>query len=197
MPRPKLHQREDTLKRALSFFWKNGFSGGSTRDLGQALGLHPGSIYSSFGSKEKLYLEAIELYARDFKEAFDSCFEGREFFSGLSQFLSLLVSDSEHPCTCFLAKTYSSQLNEEQALADKARELVTEFRHSIATRIAEAQSRGELSKEADPEALATVVQTQIMGLRTLADSSPGVEVLERAVEEVVKMLKGAAGTRPF
>ena len=192
MARPKLHQREETLKKALSFFWKNGFSGGSTRELGQALGLHPGSIYSSFGSKEKLYLEAIELYVREFEGVFVACFEGRDFFGGLTEFLSHLVSDSGHPCTCFLAKTYSSQLNNEQILADRAKELVAEFRRSIAAQIIEAQSKGELSTELDPEAFASVVQTQIMGLRTLADSAPGDEVLKRAVKDVVKLLEQGA-----
>lgn len=192
MARPKLHKREETLKKALSFFWKNGFSGGSTRELGQALEMHPGSLYSTFGSKEKLYLEAIELYGQQSEEAFKSCFEDTNFFVGLSRYLNRLVASDDHPSTCFLAKTYSSQLSADRELAEKARELVTGYRRFISRRIAQAQDNGELKPEVDPDAFASVVQTQIMGLRTLADSAPGTEVMQRAVSDVVGILKSAA-----
>ncbi len=192
MPRPKLHNREETLKKALSFFWKNGFSGGSTRELGQALGMHPGSIYSSFGSKEKLYLEAIELYGRQSREVFEECLEGVDFYSGFEDFLGRLVSDGEHPCTCFLAKTFSSRLTDDAALVEKARELVTGFRAHIASRITRAKEEGDLSTEVDPDAFATVIQAQIMGLRNLADSAPGEDVLNGAVKDVVAILVKAS-----
>ncbi len=189
MARPKLEEREETLRKALSFFWKHGYSGGSTRDLGRALGMHPGSIYSSFESKEKLYLEAIDLYGRQMRERFDACLEGTDFFSGLTEFLNGVVSRVEHPCTCFLSKTFSSRLSSDQLMTERARELVNDFRSHIATHISRAQERGGLSAEVDPGAFSALIQAQIMGLSSLADSEPGEEVLQKAVNNVVEMLR--------
>lgn len=45
-------------------FWRKGFAATSMNDLCDAMGVRSPSLYAAFGSKEALYLEAIEHYAR-------------------------------------------------------------------------------------------------------------------------------------
>ena len=189
MARPKLHKREDTLRRALSFFWKNGFSGSSTRELGQALEMHPGSIYSAFGSKEQLYSEVIQFYAQESGKAFDAHLQDSNFFTGLQLYLQEIVLSDQHPCTCFLAKTFSSQLECHQDLVAKSREFMSLFRTDLKSRLERAQREGEIKADIDLDAFASLLQTQIMGLRCLADSTSDHDIVQDTITSVIDLLK--------
>lgn len=59
---PRKISREDSLDRAVTLFWDNGFRGTSMDMLTSALGVEKPSIYSNFGSKKDLYLEALDHY---------------------------------------------------------------------------------------------------------------------------------------
>lgn len=59
---PRKISREESLDRAITLFWDNGFRGTSMDMLTSALGVEKPSIYSNFGSKKDLYLEALDHY---------------------------------------------------------------------------------------------------------------------------------------
>lgn len=44
-------------------FWERGYEAASIADLTTAMGITPPSLYTAFGDKERLFLEAIERYA--------------------------------------------------------------------------------------------------------------------------------------
>ena len=44
-------------------FWRKGFLATSMHDLCDAMGIRSPSLYAAFGSKEKVYMEAIALYS--------------------------------------------------------------------------------------------------------------------------------------
>jgi AcrR family transcriptional regulator len=46
-------------------FWRKGFAAASMNDLCDAMGIRSPSLYAAFGSKEALYLEAIDRYVRN------------------------------------------------------------------------------------------------------------------------------------
>lgn len=189
MARPKLHKRDETLKKAADFFWKNGFSGGSTRELGQALDMHPGSIYSAFGSKEGLCLEALDFYGQQSHQKFVAHMDESGFFEGLRGFLRDLVSEHENPSTCFVVKTLSSKLECEQNLVCRAKQLLAQFREEMRDRIVAAQATGEIAAEVDPSAFAALVQVQLMGVRSLADATSGSLDMAQVVDDAVELLR--------
>ena len=49
-------------------FWRKGFAATSMNDLCDAMDVRSPSLYAAFGSKEALYLEAIEHYVRDLSD---------------------------------------------------------------------------------------------------------------------------------
>jgi len=55
-------EREEALDRALTLFWDRGYRGTSMDMLTSTLGVEKPSVYASFGSKQKLYLEALLQY---------------------------------------------------------------------------------------------------------------------------------------
>jgi AcrR family transcriptional regulator len=62
--RPREFDRDAALEAAMFLFWRKGFAATSMNDLCDAMGVRSPSLYAAFGSKEALYLEAIEHYVR-------------------------------------------------------------------------------------------------------------------------------------
>src|SRR5258708_25096174 len=62
--RPREFDRDAALEAATLLFWRKGFGATSMSDLCDAMGVRAPSLYAAFESKEALYLEAIEHYAR-------------------------------------------------------------------------------------------------------------------------------------
>jgi AcrR family transcriptional regulator len=60
--RPREFDRAAALDAAMLVFWRKGFAAASMNDLCDAMGIRSPSLYAAFGSKEALYLEAIEHY---------------------------------------------------------------------------------------------------------------------------------------
>ncbi|MEE3245254.1 MAG: helix-turn-helix domain-containing protein, partial [Bacteroidota bacterium] len=59
MARLKQYNEEDVLFKAMNLFWKNGFEATSVKMLESELGINKFSIYSSFGSKNGLFLSSL------------------------------------------------------------------------------------------------------------------------------------------
>jgi AcrR family transcriptional regulator len=60
--RPREFDREAALHAAMLVFWQKGFLATSMTDLCEAMGIRSPSLYAAFGSKEELYVEAVERY---------------------------------------------------------------------------------------------------------------------------------------
>lgn len=58
--RPRIHSDDEILEAALEAFAVHGFDGTSLRSLNAGLGLSHGTINQRFGTKEQLYLEAVD-----------------------------------------------------------------------------------------------------------------------------------------
>jgi AcrR family transcriptional regulator len=62
--RPLSFDREAVLDKAMHVFWEHGYEAASIADLTAAMGITPPSLYTAFGDKEHLFLEAIEAYGK-------------------------------------------------------------------------------------------------------------------------------------
>lgn len=62
MPRPREFDPESALESAMQVFWNKGFEATSLADLTEAMGISRSSLYDTFGSKQDLYLAALDHY---------------------------------------------------------------------------------------------------------------------------------------
>ena len=169
------YDREEVLQQALELFWDKGFQGTSMKDLGAALRMHPGSIYSAFGSKEKLFEEALERYAATSLEGLKQRLADA---SGPLQGLVEYVQSLRHLCreepparACMLVKTVLETPDDDPVLRRTAEALLAKMEASFAQAFAQAQARGEIPGDADTDRLASWLQMQIFGLRAYAQRS--------------------------
>ncbi len=62
--RPLSFDRQAALEKAMHVFWERGYEAASIADLTAVMGITPPSLYTAFGDKEHLFLEAIEAYGK-------------------------------------------------------------------------------------------------------------------------------------
>ncbi|MHA0289879.1 TetR/AcrR family transcriptional regulator [Mycobacterium sp. C3-094] len=60
--RPRAFDENDALDAAIDVFWRLGYEGASLTELTQAMGINKPSLYAAYGSKEGLFLRALERY---------------------------------------------------------------------------------------------------------------------------------------
>lgn len=63
--RPLSFDRDAALRQAMLTFWRHGYETTSVADLTAAMGISAPSLYTAFGDKKQLFLEAVRLYAGD------------------------------------------------------------------------------------------------------------------------------------
>ncbi len=62
MGRTRAYDEEQALSAAMQLFWRQGYRATSIKDLEQATGLKPGSLYHAFGNKRALFLRVLDHY---------------------------------------------------------------------------------------------------------------------------------------
>jgi AcrR family transcriptional regulator len=86
--RPRGFDRDAALEAAMLVFWRKGFAATSMSDLCDAMGISSPSLYAAFGSKEALYLEAVEYYAQTIgPPVWDKLAEGATARAGIENLL--------------------------------------------------------------------------------------------------------------
>lgn len=154
--------RDEVIDKSTRLFWQNGYSASSMQQVVKTTGLKPGSIYLAFGSKEGLFRESLENYAKhsikrisEFIDASDSVRKG------ICQFLTYIVNEAsnETHCSCFLVKTQLELVSEGGELYKFASEKLSDI---------EDMFYSYLSKEYDENVArnkAASIMLHIYGLR--------------------------------
>ncbi|MDV6316727.1 helix-turn-helix domain-containing protein [Idiomarina sp. HP20-50] len=189
MPRtPKFH-RETALNNALKLFWRKGYHATSMKDIEEEMDMRPGSIYAAFGNKESLFKETLEEYsvlaANDFKQTLA---QKSSVLQGLSLYLrnlAVMNATCEPTKACMLVKTLLEFTPEDKAFSDPARSYLEEFEQLFTETFELAQQRGEIGRSQSPERLARVLQTNIIGLRTMVRRGLTQSQLESLADDIV------------
>ncbi len=193
MGRQQRHDRTETIEKAMTLFWRNGYSGTSMRDLEDCLDMRPGSIYANFGNKEHLYMETLDHYADQNFTLFQQYMENEDsFISGLGRFIAQLIFSLENPCTCMLAKTLADDRQDTKQLREKAVIMLSSFEDSLVAEIDKAKANGEFNVNCNARALARYIQMQILGLRFYAGLQKSRSPLNDLLNDTLESIKNKA-----
>lgn len=66
--RPRAFDEDQALDGAIEVFWRLGYEGASLAELTEVMGINKPSLYAVFGSKEELFVRALERYRRTYHE---------------------------------------------------------------------------------------------------------------------------------
>jgi len=173
MSRSAIYNRQESLERALQLFWQKGFHATSLKDLEKALDMRPGSIYAAFGSKDGLFQEALDYYARLAMTELERTLSKypNSPLTGLAVYLRQLggIIDKKLPSrACMLVKSLFELGAREQSALQKVEAMLAGMEAQFIDCFTEAQRIGELDSELDSVRLARRLQAEIMGLRAFA-----------------------------
>ena len=131
MARRKEYIEEEVIEKAMVLFWRNGYEGTSVRMLEKAMGINQFSIYSSFGSKQGLFLKSINCYEEYLQEMIGKLRNSTNGVEGIKTFFydSIKPSgDCNTPKGCFVTNTLNEFANSEEKLI---KEQVVKFTTAI------------------------------------------------------------------
>jgi AcrR family transcriptional regulator len=169
--RPLSFDREAALEQAMLAFWRHGYETTSISDLTQAMNVTPPSLYTAFGDKKRLFLEAVQRYAgdpEDVRRMIDDAPTALDAARSLLAGAAASFTGDSTPPGCLLASATASgsaaSADVQAVVADIRRTVTGHLRDRIARDIAD----GRLCGDTDAEALAGLVMTVMQGLSVMA-----------------------------
>ncbi len=169
--RPLSFDREEALRQAMLTFWHYGYETASVADLTAAMGISAPSLYTAFGDKKQLFLEAVRLYAGDPEDAgrrIDDAPSAYDAARALMSVAATAYTGKATPKGCLLASATASgsaaSADVQAAVADVRRGIEKRLR----VRIERDVEDGVLPPTTQPAALAGLVLAVTQGMSVLA-----------------------------
>jgi AcrR family transcriptional regulator len=152
-------------------FWQSGYETTSISDLTTAMGVTTPSLYSAFGDKKGLFLEALRLYAgdrNDLREAFAKASSAKIAVRDMMVGAAMRFTDVSTPKGCLLASAAASGSKGASDIRDAIAAEREAVRLIIVDRIEADVRCGDLPSNTDPNVLANVAIATIQGMSVLA-----------------------------
>jgi TetR/AcrR family transcriptional regulator, transcriptional repressor of aconitase len=192
-------RRRQIIEAAIECFSREGFHRATMQDIVREAGLSPGAIYRYFSSKEAI-IEAIadERHARE-RALIAAAREGEDIEQGLRQlarsFFGPLADPEERRRRRVGIQIWAEALRNPRMLRI-VRRGVDEPRAMFAGFVREAQDRGELPPQLDPDAVARLVLSLFFGfvLQQAWDKrvelEPYLDAIETALDGLLLQAQG-------
>ena len=193
--RPRAYDPDAALARATERFWDGGYAATSLDELSAATGMNRPSLYGAFGDKRELYLKALARYWELSRVAVEEALAyERPLREALQRFygkaLASYLSGKSGARGCFAIATATTEAVRDAqvraALAQGLREIDT----ALEARIRFAQRQGELSRAADPFALATLASATLHTLALRARAGARRDALQAIVAAALEVICG-------
>lgn len=197
--RPRALDRDEALETALQLFWRQGYEGTSVADLTAAMGVTPPSLYTAFGSKERLYQEALDRYGASYgsftARALAEEPTARHAVERILRESVAIYSEGPAPRGCMLASGAVACAPEHTLVAaDLSRRRLATI-STIKARFDRAVTEGELAPSTDTEALAAFYAAVVQGLSIQARDGVDRDVLDAIAATALRAWPHSAARR--
>jgi len=169
--RPLSFDRDAALQKAMLAFWRHGYETTSVSELTHAMGITAPSLYAAFGDKQRLFLEAMRLYAGSPYELDAALAEAPTARAAAQRMLyaaAKAFTADAMPKGCLLASATASG---SAASADVQKEVANirrDIQQRLQRRIEQDVTEAILPAGTDSAALAALVIALIQGMSVLA-----------------------------
>ena len=167
--RPREFDRDEALRAAMSVFWEKGYEGASLEELQAAMGaISPPSFYAAFGSKERLFFEAVDLYVetvgRRPTQALEAAPTARAGVEAMLREAIDIYSDRETPHGCLVIMGAVNCAPANKSVQDRMRGYRVHAPNLIRNRLKRGVAEGDVPKGVDLEPLVSLYTNFVYGM---------------------------------
>ncbi|MDZ5446403.1 helix-turn-helix domain-containing protein [Micromonospora sp. 4G57] len=192
MARTREFDLDAAVDAAMEVFRRKGYEGASMRDLAEATGLGSGSLYAAFGSKDGLYLAALDRYRQRYAAPLADMLRAgsdareviREVFIGV---IDDIVGDGRR-LACLIVGASMERAQHDLRVAERLRSTTQSLELALYDLLAEGQLRGQIPANRSPGDLAGFLVTSLQGLRVMGAINPDRAALMRSAEVALSCL---------
>jgi AcrR family transcriptional regulator len=171
--RPQSFDRQAVIEEAMKLFWDRGYEGTSFADLIAAMGVSASTFYNSFGSKEQLFVEAVQHYMTGpGGERVTTILSGpddtRTAFARLLEAAALDFTSPDYPAGCMISLAGTHVPPELHSVRDTMVQFRANFDRMLEERLRRGAQDGELAPETDVTELASFFATTFRGIAVQA-----------------------------
>ncbi len=194
--RPRSFDIKEALRGAMLLFWQRGFDAATLPELLEAMGgISPPSFYAAFGSKEKVFADAVALYREEIAGPSLAAIQGgataREAVAAMLQasLESFLGRGMPTGCLFVLGGVNAGNV--------AVGELMAEVRHAglelLRKRVRQGIADGDVPATADVSAIAAFYTMATYGLALGARDGLPRASLQRAADAAIAAWDGLTG----
>jgi TetR/AcrR family transcriptional repressor of nem operon len=188
MPRSKEFDPDEVLDQAMELFWEQGFEATSAQDLVDHTGLNRSSLYNTFGSKQELYLRALDHYRQQDADALGQLLEQFDSARGAIRHLLEQALPDDDPRGCFVANATVERAHCDEDTRAEACKALSQMQDGFEALVEHGQAQGEIPADRDPEALAHFLANTYFGLQTTSKLCLPTDVFDDVVAETLRAL---------
>ncbi|WP_172378407.1 TetR/AcrR family transcriptional regulator [Vibrio sp. Vb339] len=170
MPWEKSFNMDLAIENAMLLFWEKGYTDASMSEILKVTGLTKGSFYNAFGSKQALFINALQMYGLGRRDIVIKLIELDSPKEALETFFSQLIDetiDDQNKKGCFIINTLlridSFDVEIQKITKKGMKNAETFFKQMIEL----GQSRGEISQYLIASELATYFVSSMVSIRVL------------------------------
>jgi len=187
--------KQAALEKAMLVFWEKGFVGASLTDLTTAMGINKPSMYSAYGNKEALFIQAVDNYISHYASKLTDALNtpDKPVKEVLRDYLNIALNMQCSPDTppgCFISVAATETAGAE--LPQKAHDKIVDVYaqpEKVLTMFFEAQRQsGKINSSKPAKQLALFVITFLHGLASMARNNVEQSQLEVVIDDFVDSL---------
>ena len=192
MPRVKLFDENEVLKKASELFWKKGYHATSIQDLVSSLGINRGSLYDTYGGKKELFDKAFQLYRKTNTNGVVAVLESQNevkkgFRNLFEKEINQTISDKDKK-GCFVVNTTTELIPGENEMLKILQENKRFFENAFYEFLLKGQQNGEISKNKNLKTISRLFYIFISGLQVVAKVETNPKKLMNSVDEILILL---------
>ncbi|MGH1352590.1 MAG: TetR/AcrR family transcriptional regulator [Methyloligellaceae bacterium] len=192
MARSREFDPDEAIEKAMSIFWKKGYSDTSVRDLVQATNVAHAGLYSAFKDKNGLFKEVLKHYDTSYGDMLFGPMEqkgaGLPQIKGFFDFVLDAIKTNRFQNGCLMVNTSVEFGNATQEILKQAQNNTERLEKALLNALSNAKNRQQVRGDLDIEKGSALLITTFYGIAILARSKIPYEMSENSVEQALNSL---------
>jgi TetR/AcrR family transcriptional regulator, transcriptional repressor for nem operon len=189
MARPREFDYDKVLEGGLQLFWRAGYEATSLDDLLEKAGLSKSSFYGAFGSKHEMLLVALDRYIETILQANIEDLQSGSARAAIVRSFEKILGFAPTSKICFLQLCATELAGHDQLVRTRVRRGLELLQEAYRGAILRGQAAGEFASDADADALATFLVSNLYGLQLLGRAGLGIDARRKTLTLVLAMLR--------